>query len=217
MKLFAFCVVLAAAGTLAEKYTCPDYEDIRQPSVDPFYFDMKHMNGKFYLLATTEPTIPSYCDCIREDWTVYEESYKYDSSSSCEALHTDMNFTFHCKGNFKKDSDSPGSLMENAAMWNRTMLPEVPNMIFNVIYGKDHTDIIFAETYACLGTFFGHSFFSYNLLAREQMDLEEIKEMVKASGALAGDRLNLDKVRYTDKKAFAACDLRKQAMAVSLD
>ena len=54
--MLASAPVFLALLALANAYTCPKYEDIRQRSVDPSSFSIDEIAGEWYLVATTEPT-----------------------------------------------------------------------------------------------------------------------------------------------------------------
>jgi len=64
----------AVFDTLPEvSKTCPNYEDIRQRSVDGDSFDISEVSGVWYFLATNEPTIPSFCTCGSNNFTVEKD------------------------------------------------------------------------------------------------------------------------------------------------
>ena len=116
MKLFAFSTVATAAIAQSvpgfpdystwfgkTKYTCPDYQDIRQESVNGFNFDIDEFAGHWYLAATNEPTIPPICKCPVNDVTVDKEAgeYKYTCSLECTKP---KHFSITMKGELSKDT-----------------------------------------------------------------------------------------------------------------
>ena len=114
--------------TLESTKSCPDYESIRQPSVGADKFEIDEIQGKWYFLATNEPTIPSFCICGYNNFTVEKDIQKYEYSSNL--ICRGSPFTIHIKGNLSKDSTSPGNLVENAEIHGHNIAPLVPNMIF---------------------------------------------------------------------------------------
>ena len=57
--------------TTQRQESCPDYGDIRQPSVDPTVFNISDFAGTWYMVATTEPTLPAFCTCTRNEVSVH--------------------------------------------------------------------------------------------------------------------------------------------------
>ena len=139
-------------------YTCPDYSAIRQPSVDASAFDVEELSGVWYMVrisardcrstncagqvATTEPTMPSFCKCTVNNITINKPSeYEYTNANSCMgapvtihikgaqclACLTPCVLTRSHEGELSKDPDSPGALHETAALFNHTIAGLDPN------------------------------------------------------------------------------------------
>eukprot|EP00466_Bigelowiella_natans_P004797 jgi/Bigna1/135022/aug1.27_g9730 len=115
-----------------KKNQCPDYELIRQPSVNASSFDIDEFQGTWYLTATTEPTLPEFCRCGVNEVEVNKAGgwYRYLNIDYCD--HLDKNITIPIKGKLSSDSSSPGELRENFALFNKTVLKLLPNYIFHV-------------------------------------------------------------------------------------
>merc|ERR1712188_62710 len=111
-------------------FTCPDYADIRQPSVDQDKFDIEEFAGEWFMLATTEPTMPSFCVCGVNNVTVDKPAMAYSYTNTDDCLGKKV--TLHIKGDLSTDITSPGLLHENAALFNHTIGKLDPNMVFHV-------------------------------------------------------------------------------------
>ena len=98
--------------SLESSKTCPDYSSIRQDSVDADLFKIDEIEGKWFFLATNEPTIPAFCICGYNNFTIEHEVQKYEYTSNL--ICRGSPFTIHIKGNLSSDSTSPGNLVENA-------------------------------------------------------------------------------------------------------
>ena len=162
------------------KYTCPDYEDIRQDSVKAENFDINEFAGHWYLAATNEPTIPPICKCGVNDVTVSKDKgeYEYTCSLVCtKAPH----FSLTMKGVTSDDPEWPGNIKENASLFDHRIAPLVPNYIFHI--ARDDSGLIsHAYTYACIGKIppiFGPEAFSFNLITKSNnYTQEQLEKMV---------------------------------------
>jgi len=76
LTLGLFITVLVVGG---QSYSCPDYDSIATSSVDPDKFALKDFTGEWYLMATSEPTLPAFCNCPVLKWFV-------DSDGGGEAI-----------------------------------------------------------------------------------------------------------------------------------
>lgn len=72
VSMQAWLLLVTATAAVSAEFTCPPYETIRQPSVDPSRFQLNMIQGTWYNIATTEPTIPHICPCNVNNLTVDE-------------------------------------------------------------------------------------------------------------------------------------------------
>merc|ERR1740130_50383 len=117
----------AAASSSARAGECPDYASIAHPSVSPDSgFDMKNLEGAWYILAVSEPTIPPPCrQCGTLDVNVYT------TTSSCKVLWNRANVSVRVGGHLG-DATEPGNCVENFALFNKTFEDILmPNYFFN--------------------------------------------------------------------------------------
>lgn len=91
-----------------ESFTCPTYSAIRDPSVAASAFAVDEFAGSWYMVATTEPTLPTFCMCGVNDVFVdtAAASYNYTNTDYCD--HLDSNITVHIRGKLSPDPSSPG-------------------------------------------------------------------------------------------------------------
>ena len=68
--LLSVFVQAQGVESIGSSKTCPDYSSIRQPSVDADQFDIDQIGGKWFFLATNEPTIPGFCICGYNNFTI---------------------------------------------------------------------------------------------------------------------------------------------------
>ena len=120
--------LLLVASCIA--YSCPDYADIRQPSVTADKFDIEEFEGEWFMLATTEPTMPKFCVCGVNNVTVNKPAMAYSYTNTDDCLGKKV--TLHIKGALSTDATSPGLLHENAAIFNHTVGKLDPNYVFHV-------------------------------------------------------------------------------------
>ena len=146
------------------------------------------------MVASNEPTLPSFCVCGVNDVTVVTDAvtpyYAYTNTDMCMGT---LNISLPIKGVLSDDPSAPGLLMENVDIHNRTVGSLDPNMIFHVTRDESGAlDVAF--TYACLGRIGLKERFSFNILARSgSYSTDEIEAMVQtvnasAAGMVAGGR-----------------------------
>ena len=101
------------------KAKCPAYTDIAQPSVNKDHFSIEEFDGTWYMVATNEPTLPSFCVCGVNENTIDTAGghYYYTNKDSCHGVP----FSLDIKGDLSKDPEWPGDLRENAAVMNHTV------------------------------------------------------------------------------------------------
>lgn len=191
----AACLAGQASGA---DYECPPYTSIAQPNVAAPAFKLSDFTGEWYVMATNEPTMPSFCTCGVLTWSVDGDPsasvkhYHYTFAPRC--LGKGVSIT--CKGE-ARDPQHPGSLMENAALFNHTVAKLVPNMIFDKVTLADGNVIGF--TYACIGTIVGHKLFSFNVLARRPtLSSAQVADMVAQRQNASGGVFDVKSMRYAD-------------------
>jgi len=147
---------------------------------------MKQLEGTWYVLATSEPTIPSFCrQCSVVDFTIYDSDYRYKTTSSCVMPGGKRtNVTMPLGGHLGGAGES-GNCKENFALFNSTVEGSLmPNMFFN------YTDDWYMS-YACgteLGVMKIRSFFlgARNPSGKTTAWIQEKIEWAKALGVLEG-------------------------------
>ena len=103
------CIVYVAVC----EYACPAYSALRTPAVSADKLEIKKFSGFYYVLATTEPTLPPICSCLRINVTVHTPAadpwghnapgwYEYAATATCSGLP----FTFHMKAYTQPPSHS---------------------------------------------------------------------------------------------------------------
>ena len=140
-------------------YSCPSYEGFAQPSVDPANFAIEEFGGLWNMIATNEPTLPSFCTCSTNDVTVSVSTGKYSYINSNHCLGNPM--TIGIAGLLSKDPSKPGDLQENLDN-PITQLSLKPNMVFHVIRDEATHEVDVLFTYACISS----SMYSFNVLSR---------------------------------------------------
>jgi len=187
--------------------SCPDYSAIRQPSVSAEQFDIADFSGVWYMLATNEPTMPSFCTCGVNNITVDKPALTYSYSNANLCFGKD--FTIHIAGDLSKDAASPGDLHENAVILDHTLGKLLPNYVFRI--ERDETlaskPIVRAYTYACLGKILGEEKFSFNVLSRSyEFDRPAIEQLVqKATASVPAGVMDTDGLRYNTQEEFNKC------------
>eukprot|EP00930_Biecheleria_cincta_P100179 TRINITY_DN91795_c0_g1_i1.p1 TRINITY_DN91795_c0_g1~~TRINITY_DN91795_c0_g1_i1.p1 ORF type:complete len:234 (-),score=24.49 TRINITY_DN91795_c0_g1_i1:42-689(-) len=200
MKMLA--VLLGVVLGAACAYRCPAYDEIKQPSVAPPGFRLSNFTGDWYVLATNEPTLPAICTCGKATWLLDHDDgtlkrYHYDFAAKCAGAPFKPQF----KGE-SRDPLNPGLLVENMAVYNHSVAPMVPHMIYHVEPLSDGNIIAF--TYACLLGKLG-GLYSFNVLARHPMSAAlqaagAVEKLVSERNSAAGGVFDVDKLRYTDIK-----------------
>ena len=199
-------------------YTCPPYEEIRQPSVAPGKFDAAELEGIWYITATNEPTMPAFCRCGVNTYAVHEAAggaggwYSYTNRDYCVAGAFKKNITITIKGNLNKDKDDAGFLMENFALFNHTVVKPAPNYIFNIERDADGT-LARVYSYACIGKMPFHKTesFAFYLLERAASarvaTTAAIGARVAAANASTAGLLDFAKLRVDNATHFNACGM----------
>lgn len=196
----------------AQEYVCPSYKDLRDDTVNAKAFEIEEFQGRWFMLATTEPTMPSFCRCGFNDVDVGSTTYEYANHDSCNEKTFHHNITIHIKGELSSDPKSPGELRENAALFNHTVRTLDPNYLFRVERdSKGRVEIVY--TYACLGKLppmIGRERFSFNVLARSPQgyDRTRINSMIQAVNHSVASRsvsLDFSDLRVDDEAAFHTC------------
>jgi hypothetical protein len=178
----------------SSKYTCPSYDEIASANIGASI--LHDMEGDWYLLATNEPTLPSFCTCGLIAWHLDSDkpvaAYHYDMASKCFGHDSPVNFTM--KGE-ARDPKRPGLLSENMAFFNHSIAPFVPNMIMDVEELPDGNTIGF--NYACLTK----SMFSFSVLARRpSVSADQVKAWIQKQNARVGGILDVENIRITNLK-----------------
>ena len=201
----AVLVVVAASPVPA----CPAYADLQQPSVRQGAFTASELDGLWYQLATTEPTMPPLCKCGVNNIHVHPESGQYDyrNTDTCVTL----NVSVPIKGNLSSNPATPGLLHENWAPWNSSShFKLLPNMVFDV--NRDASGKVEAAfLYACLGKLVpvvGKPKFSFNILHRSnRLTVTQIDALVVHANATTAGLLDLTGIRYNDVGVYRKCGM----------
>jgi len=205
-------MMVNSSTTQEQQYVCPKYEDLRDETVNAKTFSIDEFKGRWYMIATTEPTMPTFCRCGYNDVTIGSTTYEYANHDQCNEKTFHHNITIHIKGELSSDPESPGDLRENAALFNHTVGKLDPNYLFRV-ERDSKGNIEVAYTYACLGKLppvVGRDRFSFNVLARspEGYDQTRINAMIQAVNQSASSRgvvFDFSDLRVDDAEAFKAC------------
>eukprot|EP00039_Didymoeca_costata_P021002 m.343071 g.343071 ORF g.343071 m.343071 type:complete len:212 (+) comp22312_c0_seq1:87-722(+) len=201
-------VTLVAASKKASNYTCPSYNNIRDDSVNATTFDINEYNGLWYMIATTEPTQPSFCVCGKNVVYIHKNEsgaggwYNYTNIANCKGIHMRVPI----KGVLSSDPSSPGALKENFELMNHTVGGLDPNYIFHLDRDPTTKEIMRVYTYACLGRILGNNLFSYNILARKNNYTDvEIKNLVTLSTIGKSQYFDLSGIRYNNISTYNSC------------
>jgi len=195
LRILALIFATSLSG-VQSTLSCPDYASIATSRVAADKFKLTDFTGEWYLMGTSEPTLPSLCKCPLLKWSVDSDAtikkYHYTLDAKCEGV----DFTATMKGE-ARDPQHPGSLVENMAVFNHSVAPYVPNMIFDTQTMADGNVVGF--TYACL---LGHNnvnMFSFNVVARKPtLTPETVKALVAKQNARTGGALKVEGIRYSD-------------------
>lgn len=170
-------IAAAAKATTTRMEGCPLYKSI---SAVKSNFSMSLLNGRWYVIATTEPTIPSFAkSCGILNFMVYGGgAYRYWSTSEAVIGTTRRNFTVGpIGGQIGPKLKEQGDCMENLAPFNHTISGTlVPNMFFNYSTGSKSPTSSSPEwymSYACVARMFGENVFSFFLSARSPFVTKE--------------------------------------------
>jgi hypothetical protein len=193
-------------ATSSTPYTCPTYEQIRQPSVDPSIFDIHDIHGIWYLQATTEPTT-KFCLCNVMNFTVESKIYRYTDTcfQDLSARKTWNNFTLTIGGHLSTNASTPGILHEGFVIANHS-IAEKPNMLYNVTRDSNTNELTEMHFYACLGKLipFTKPVFSYLYYTREaNVDVAQVQEAVKRDSELYD--FDLENLVYTNRTNWETC------------
>ncbi len=159
-------LTVSKSPNLRSSSTCPPYSSILQPSMSTFNLT-SYLTGLYYMVATTEPTMPSFCKCGRNNYTLntQDQTYGYTNFITCPPA---PEIEVHVGGVLSEDPGTPGYLRENAVILGHQVTPYDPNMVFHV--GYDDCMV----TLACLSR--GRT--SLNVLCRtsgrSRVDIEDI-------------------------------------------
>lgn len=210
-----------------QSYSCPEYERIATSRVAANEFSLEDFIGEWYMIATSEPTLPSLCTCPVLKWFVDNDGatpvsrdvsgnsgtlagaikqYHYTLVAECAGV----NFSATMKGE-ARDPQHPGSLTENMEVFNHSVAPYVPHMIYDVQTMPDGNVVGF--TYACLlGHTSGVNMFSFNVVARKPtLTPEHVKALVAKQNERTGGVFNVDGIRYSDS---SVCGWNMQPITV---
>lgn len=195
----------------ALSYSCPDYDSIKTPSVVAGNFNLDDLAGEWYLVGTSEPTLPAFCTCPKVTWFIDSSSatvkqYHYETRAHCVTV----NFTATLKGE-ARDPTRPGLLSENVAVFNHSVAPYCPHMIYDVQSMPDGNLVGF--TYACLlGRSSPVNMFSFNIVAKKPtLTINDLKGLVAKQNDRTGGVLNVDGIRYSDQ---SSCSWRSESVVV---
>jgi hypothetical protein len=186
------------------------------------------------MVATSEPTLPSFCVCGTNLVNVQlgTGSYNYTNVDYC--AHLDQNISIHIRGKLSDDPSTPGFLHENAELLNHTVGKLDPNMIFHVnrqpeyeprqqrplAYKIKHqittshrtkSPIKEVFTYACIGKLppiIGQEKFSFNILSRSNNYTDkDLAQLVSQANATSSGLLDLQDIRYNNASTYALCNM----------
>ena len=119
------CAIVSIMGfsCVVAAYYCPKYDDIAQPSVAGGVWSQEELKGLWYLVATTEPTIPTkqMRACSVLNWTIYTNVYRYATTGTQSIGSTRYNFTVNLGGYKSTDPSRPGDCMETISVLNCTL------------------------------------------------------------------------------------------------
>ena len=226
-NIYILLLLLLCASSVAEdqniilfanstNYTCPKYLDIQQPSVFQGKFDPNELNGTWYMIATNEPTLPSFCKCGINTMDIHKNTnntiggwYHYTSRDICE-----IPISVNIKGKLSTNASTPGLLHENADIAGHIIGKLDPNYFFHVDRDNDGK-ISVVYSYACLGKIpFGKKDqlqFSFNILGRNPIKFEtiqQIQNLVNKVNQLTKGILNINNLRYNTYEMYQKCGIK---------
>lgn len=182
-------------------FSCPTYESIVDASMKAF--DMNEMSGIWYMLATTEPTMPFYCHCAVLNYSIYDTWYLYTGQFNCLGVNVSLDSI----GTLSKNISTPGYLHEGLSLFHTAVTSLEPYYIFSV----ERTTTDFSEQklmnvhfYGCVSKLF--KLFSYNLLSRTPyVSLSKIEDMVNIDKKKYEGIFDFSNLRYMDIDAYHKC------------
>ena len=173
-------------------YSCPSYEELAQPSVNPTSFAIEEFGGLWNMIATNEPTLPSFCTCSTNDVTVSVSTGKYSYINSNKCLGNPM--TISIAGLLSDDPNKPGDLRENLDN-PITQLSLKPNMVFHVIRDEQTHKVDVLFTYACISS----SMYSFNVLSlRNNFTTSEIQDLINEADTLTNHVMKVTGMRVAN-------------------
>mmetsp|Transcript_98284 Transcript_98284/g.174187 ORF Transcript_98284/g.174187 Transcript_98284/m.174187 type:complete len:216 (-) Transcript_98284:116-763(-) len=179
-------------------FSCPAYDSIATQRVAASSFSLDDVAGEWYLVGTSEPTLPPFCTCPKLHWFVDSDSnikqYHYKMTAHCATI----NFTATLKGE-ARDPSRPGLLSENLAVYNHSVAPYCPHMIYDIQTMSDGNLVGF--TYACLlGRGSAVNMFSFNIVAKKPtLTIHDLKGLVAKQSERTGGVLKVHGIRYSDR------------------
>jgi len=195
----------------ALSYSCPDYDSIKTSSVTG-KFKLDDLAGEWYLVGTSEPTLPAECTCPKATWFIDSSSptvkhYHYETRAHC---FNAADVTATLKGE-ARDPTRPGLLSENLAVFNHSVAPFCPHMIYDLQSMPDGNLVGF--TYACLlGRSSPVNMFSFNIVAKKPtLTINDLKSLVAKQNDRTGGALKVDGIRYSDQ---STCSWQSESVVV---
>lgn len=198
-------VGLACLGSLALAVKCPNYADVADSSVSADRFTMEKIHGVWYTMATSEPTIPSFCKQCGgiANFTATSRSpggdYRYTTTATCVIAEKKSNMSITIGGH-TGSANSPGQCEENFAPFNKTIDSIlVPNLFFHYDEAEGYY-----MSYACLGSVFGHELHSFSIFSRTPFRTREWVED-KVQKANATGLLDVSGLTVGDQNTYQDC------------
>ncbi len=144
------------------------------------------------MVATNEPTLPSFCTCSTNDVTVALSSGKYSYVNSNRCLGNPM--TISIAGLLSHDPNKPGDLQENLDN-PLTQMSLKPNMVFHVIRDEVTGEVDVLFTYACISS----SMYSFNVLSRRNnFSTTEIQSLINEADTLTNHVMKITGMRIAN-------------------
>ena len=197
-----FGIIIYPPFVRKPQYQCPSYGNIISDKMS--LFNISKMSGVWYMLATTEPTMPSFCSCGVLNYQIEQTWYSYNGSFICSPYNLWTNtINVTIKGELSSNDNTNGFLHETISIYNQTIGPLLPYMIFDYLLDeKDELHMI--RSYACVNERF--QMFSYNLLSRTSLiSTQQIENIVLKDKEKYKDVMNFEHLTITNSTMFAAC------------
>lgn len=198
---FVFALLLVSwlvtyRGSRRTTFECPRYQDIADSSMANF--DMDETSGIWYMLATTEPTMPFFCTCAVMNYSVFDTWYMYTGNYTCLG----KNVSLDSIGQRSMNPDAQGFLLEAFSLFHKPVTPLRPYYIFSI--SRDGNDLKLFHSYACVNTQF--NMYSYNILSRTPyVSRSYIKLLVDSDKAKYEDVFDFSHLRFMDEDAYVKC------------